>query len=91
VRTLIFSSVTIFIVAGILADPATKDASKAGGEERLVFITGSLIPQRVKVEPIGTKTVSPVRVINRSEIDRKGRQTTPGVLTDEPSLRIIGH
>lgn len=88
---LIFCSVAIFIAASMFADPAAKEASKPGGNERLVFITGSLIPQRVKVEPIGTKTVSPVRVINRSEIDRKGRQTTLGVLADEPSLRIIGH
>ena len=90
-RTLIFSSVTIFIAAGILADTPANQAPERRVEERLVFITGSLIPQRVKVEPIGTKTVSPVRVINRSEIDKKGRQTTPGVLADEPSLRIIGH
>ena len=90
-RALLFSSLTIFIAAGIFADPAAKKTSKPGVEERLVFITGSLIPQRVKVQAIGTKTVSPIRVIYRSEIDKKGRQTTPGVLADEPSLRIIGH
>lgn len=90
-RTLIFSSVTIFIAAGILAGTPGNQAPERRVEERLVFITGSLIPQRVKVQAIGTKTVSPVRVIDRSEIDKKGRQTTPGVLADEPSLRIIGH
>jgi hypothetical protein len=59
--------------------------------ERTIFVTGSLIPQRVKLEPIGTTTVSPVRIIDRREIDQTGRRTTPGVLINEPSLRVIGH
>jgi hypothetical protein len=60
-------------------------------EERTVFITGSLIPQRIKVRRIGTNTVSPVRIIDRTEIDQTGRQTTPGAFVNEPSVRIIGH
>ncbi len=90
-RTLIFLGVTIFLATSIFAGTPANEASKPRVEERLVFITGSLIPQRVKVRPIGTTTTSPVRIINRSEIDQKGRLTTPGVLADEPSLRVIGH
>ncbi len=59
-------------------------------EERTVFVTGSLIPKRVKLRPIGTTTVSPVRIIDRREIEETGRLTTPGVLINEPSLRVIG-
>jgi hypothetical protein len=40
---------------------------------------------------IGTTTVSPVRIIDRREIDGTGRQTTSGVLINEASLRVIGH
>jgi outer membrane cobalamin receptor len=77
----------------VLADPTVNQTSgrKQKVEERTIFVTGSLIPQRVKLQPIGTTTVSPVRIIDRREIDQTGRRTTPGVLIKEPSLRVIGH
>ena len=96
-KTLIASG-AIFIVASmfsgtVLAEPTGNRASKREQkvEERTVFVTGSLIPQRVKLLPIGTKTVSPVRIIDRHEIDWTARQTTPGAFVNEPSVRIIGH
>jgi hypothetical protein len=60
-------------------------------EERTVFITGSLIPHRIQVRRVGTTTFSPVRIIDRQEIDQTGRHTTPGALIDEPSVRVLGH
>ena len=77
----------------VLADPKVKQGSKHNQkvEERTVFVTGSLIPQRVKLLPIGTLTVSPVRIIDRHEIDWTARPTTPGAFINEPSVRIIGH
>ena len=78
--------------ATVLADPTVNQTSKRkqNVEEQTVFVTGSLIPQRVKLEAIGTKTVSPIRIIDRHEIDWTGRQTTPGALINDPSLRVIG-
>jgi hypothetical protein len=97
-RTLIFLGITTLTAAGILAgtvfaDPPVKRAShsKQKVEERTIFVTGSLIPQRIKLQPIGTTTVSPVRIIDRREIDQTGRRTTPGALINEPSLSVIGH
>ena len=97
-KTLISLGATTLFAASILtgtvlADPPTNQTSegKQKVEERAIFITGSLIPQRVKLQPIGTTTVSPVRIIDRREIDQTGRRTTPGVLINEPSLRVIGH
>jgi len=77
----------------VLADPPVNQTSerKQKVEERTIFITGSLIPQRVQLRPIGTTTVSPVRIIDRREIDQTGRRTTPGALINDPSLRVIGH
>jgi hypothetical protein len=77
----------------LLADPAVSNGSKRNQkvEEQTVFITGSLIPQRIKVLPIGTTTVSPVRVIDRHQIDWTGRPVTPAAFINEPSVRIIGH
>jgi len=97
VKTLISSTATAIIAAlfagTVLADPNVNQASKPKQkvEERSIFITGSLIPQRVKLEPIGTKTVSPVRIIDRHEIDGTGRRTTAGAFINEPSVRVIGH
>ena len=60
---------------------------------KYVFVTGSNIPQRVKVKSIGTATVSPVRVIKSESIKQSGRFSTERVLASEdPSLRVIsGH
>ena len=96
-KKLVSSSATILIAASLVAetlfaDPTVSQGSKHNQkvEEQAVFITGSLIPQRVKVLPIGTLTVSPVRVIDRHQIDWIARPTTPGVFINEPSVRIIG-
>jgi hypothetical protein len=98
VKTPIAKSAAILIatsmVAGTaLADPTTNQTSerKQKVEERAIFVTGSLIPQRVKLQPIGTKTVSPIRFIDRHEIDWIGRPTTPGAFINDPSVRIIAH
>jgi hypothetical protein len=98
VKVLISSNVATLVAVSILAgtalaDPTTNQTSerKQKVEERAIFVTGSLIPQRVKLLPIGTKTVSPVRFIDRHEIDWTARPTTPGAFINEPSVRIIGH
>jgi len=98
VKTPIAKSAAILVATGMfagtaLADTKVKQTSKHDQkvEEQAVFITGSLIPQRVKVLPIGTLTVSPVRIIDRHQIDWIARPTTPGAFINEPSVRIIGH
>jgi hypothetical protein len=77
----------------MLGDPLANQPSERNQkiEERAVFVTGSLIPKRIKVRRIGTTTVSPVRVIDRTEIDQTGRPTTPGAFVNEPSVSVIGH
>ena len=94
VKSVIAAGITILVAASAsLADTPVK-----GGQERkekvteqTVFVTGSLIPQRIKVRRVGTTTVSPIRVIDRREIDTTGRQTTPGFFVNDPSVRILGH
>jgi hypothetical protein len=95
--TLISSSVTtlaaVSVFAGIaLAGPPVKQTAARDQKvkEVPVFVTGSLIPQRVQLRRVGTTTFSPVRIIDRREIDETGRQTTPGALINEPSVRVIG-
>ena len=94
VKSVIAACVTILIAASAsLADTPVK-GSREGKEkvtEQTVFVTGSLIPQRIKVQRVGTKTVSPIRMIDRWEIDATGRGTTAGAFVNDPSVRIIGH
>lgn len=90
-RTLITICATSLLATGIIVSPTFGD--KPGDQftnERAVFVTGSLIPQRIKLKRIGTTTTSPVRIIDRQEIEATGRQTTKGVLIADPSVRIIG-
>jgi len=72
---------------------AVQRSGSLGAVERdhyvYVFVTGSRIPQKVKVKPVGTNTVSSMSVWTRREIDRTGRVTTEGVLAQDPFVRVI--
>ena len=94
VKSVIAAGVTVLIAASAsLADTPVKGSQerKEKVTEQTVFVTGSLIPQRIKVRRVGTKTVSPLRMIDRAEIDATGRGTTAGAFVNDPSVRIIGH
>lgn len=84
----------LFLAGSVLANPAVpvrKATATKTSDEKLVFVTGSLIPQRVQLRATGTTTVSPVRIIDHREIDRAGRSTTPGVFVNDPAVTIVGH
>ena len=97
-RTQLSVLVVSLIATGILVSSALggkpidhQSNTNKSSDERTVFVTGSLIPQRIKLKRIGTTTISPVRIIDRQEIDATGRQTTRGALVADPSVRITGH
>jgi hypothetical protein len=57
-----------------------------------VWVTGSRIPQKVKISPIGTDFFSSLSVWDRRQIDQTGRQgTAEGVLKQDPSASVILH
>ena len=87
----VVSLVGIGTVAADPLGPAVSGKEKNKKQEKLVFVTGSRIPQKVKVKAIGTNTVSPVRVYTREEIERTGKFTAEGILSQDPSIRIIGN
>jgi hypothetical protein len=72
----------------ILAVAATAAFASPNDQYAYVFVTGSLIPQKVKIHPIGTTTASNIRVYDRDEIYKTGRVTTEDVLRLDPSLRV---
>ena len=94
VKSVIAAVVTaLMATSASLADTPVKGSQERNEKvtEQTVFVTGSLIPQRIKVQRVGTKTVSPIRMIDRAEIDATGRGATAGAFVNDPSVRIIGH
>ena len=76
------------LAAGLLVSPAVGGKPvDPPADKQAVFVTGSLIPQRIKLKRIGTATISPIRVIDRCEIDQRGRRTTAGILIADPAVR----
>src|SRR6058998_4202690 len=51
-----------------------------------VWVTGSKIPQKVKISPIGTLTQSPLSEYDRRQINRTRGGTVRQALGNEPSL-----
>jgi len=88
-------------VSAVAADPPNSDRSQNSNHMvittndppvKYVFLTGSYIPRKVVVRSIGTNTTDPIRIYNRSEIDRTGRITTEDVLRLDPSVTVVsGH
>jgi hypothetical protein len=71
---------------------ANPQRDQAGDHYAYVWVTGSRIPQKVKISPIGTNTVSAMSVWDRRQINQTGRNTAAGVLAQDPSVRVIsGH
>lgn len=62
-------------------------------DEALVYVTGSRLPQRVRVWETGAATAWPVRIIRQHEIEinHTGQRGTGDIFATEPSARIIGH
>jgi hypothetical protein len=58
-------------------------------EERYVRVTGSNIPQRVKLRSIGTTTPYNLRIFTKAELDSTGRFGPTGLGLD-PSITITG-
>ena len=56
-----------------------------------VWVTGSRIPQKIKISPIGTPSFNALSVWDRRQINQTGRSTAADVLRQDPSLRVIGH
>jgi hypothetical protein len=81
---------SLLALAAVAGEAIASPNDQPGDRYAYVFVTGSRIPQKVKVKRIGTKTVSPLNAYNRSEIDRTGRFTTEGALEAlDPSVHVI--
>lgn len=80
------------------AAPRVKQKAKSSSvldqneEERYVLVTGSNIPQRIKMKSIGSTTPYNLRIYSQRELQSTGRSNVGEALaTLEPSLRLSGH
>ena len=58
--------------------------------ERVVKLTGSNIPQRVRLKSIGTDSAQNVRIYTREELQSTGASTVGEGLALDPSIQISG-
>ena len=89
----LISAAAVLVLLTVLAatDASARDRRNHSAEQyAYVTVTGSNIPQRVKIKPIGTDTTSPVRVFDRREIDQTGAFNTEDVLRHDPSIQVHG-
>jgi len=57
-------------------------------EERVVYLTGSHIPQKVKAKSIGTDSARNIRIFTQAELLSTGRPTVGEALTLDPSIQL---
>jgi hypothetical protein len=88
--------VALSILSGIatIALAGTQRVEQApppkGERYAYVWVTGSRIPQKVKISPIGTLTQSPLSEYDRHQINWTRGGTVKQALSNEPSLSFIG-
>ena len=63
---------------------------KKGERYAYVWVTGSRVPQKVKISPIGTLTQSPLSEYDRRQINQTRGGTAQQALSNEPSLSFRG-
>ena len=78
------------LLIGATANAAQKQTKIAPKRERvvLVFVTGSLIPQRVVLGGQQVNSASPVTVFRQDEFGRSSGTTVASILALDPSITM---
>ena len=97
-RVLAVVPLSAILLAGAFIGTATADPSQRhhrrsqtlvqDEEERYVMVTGSNIPQKVKLKSIGTDTAFNVRIYTQRELQSTGRFQLAEALALDPSVQI---
>jgi hypothetical protein len=94
----VMKSVTALLILSVVAASAFAGPQKQeqvqvspkGERYAYVWVTGSRIPQRVNISPIGTLTHSPLSEWDRRQINQTRGGTVQQALSNEPSLGFRG-
>ena len=95
VKSVIAGGATVLIVASLIAGNVYADRPvRQVSPQRRQKRSSSLLPvhsfqNASKFLVSGPATYSPLRVIDRKEIDQTGRPTTAAAVANEPSVRIL--
>jgi hypothetical protein len=97
--TLIGVALGVFCCGALVAPVAKADPKnrsrdqkilEESNKERTVYLTGSRLPQKVKVKSIGTDSAQNIRIYTRAELQSTGRQTVGAALALDPSIQLSG-
>jgi hypothetical protein len=91
----VISALAVLLVTAAsqaFANPQDESGSQGPihrGREVYVWVTGSRIPQKIVLSPIGTPSFNSMSIYDRKQIDYySGHPTTEYVLSYEPSAQI---
>jgi hypothetical protein len=86
-------SILSLVATTTIAGPQRVEQAPPQTGERYayVWVTGSRIPQKVKISPIGTLMDSPLSVHDRRQINWTRGGTVREALSNEPSVSFRGH
>lgn len=88
------AAVLLLVATGAFAGPQSKQVqvTQNNGERyAYVWVTGSRIPQKVKISPMGTLTQSPLSEYDRRQVNWTRGGTVQQALGNEPSVSFRGH
>ena len=93
-KALLAAALSVLLSPALIAGPRGHHTSKGtldqNGEEQYVVVTGSHIPQKVKVKSIGTDSVHNVRIFTHEELLSTGKQTLGEAIALDPSIQLSG-
>ena len=88
------AAVLLLVATGAFAGPQSNhvQVTQNNGERyAYVWVTGSRIPQKVKISPMGTLTQSPLSEYDRRQVNWTRGGTVQQALGNEPSVSFRGH
>lgn len=88
------AAVLLLVATSAFAGPQSNQVqvTQNNGERyAYVWVTGSRIPQKVKISPMGTLTQSPLSEYDRRQINWTRGGTVQQALGNEPSVSFRGH
>src|ERR1700751_4424765 len=87
------AAVLLLVATGAFAGPQSNQVQvtqNSGERYAYVWVTGSRIPQKVKISPVGTLTQSPLSEYDRRQINQTRGGTVRQALGNEPAVSFSG-
>ena len=84
--------ISVAATAAFAGPQIVEQVPQKGERYAYVWVTGSRLPQKVKISPIGTPSFSALSEWDRRQINQTGRSTAADILRQDPSISVrLGH